>query len=184
LCKLEDEDVAPFEVDALDTSDSWDDQLLAQRKWEQEQTAKTEAAKKEATMADWGVDEEAHFGLGDDAEYDADPGGMEDFKQKLMASEVLKQVRSAADAAPGATDSDLSNKRVLTSLASVISTLIRLDTKLDAVIARLDKMEKKRGASSAAPADAPGPPKDAGGWDGQVIEGSHFDYDADDPLLD
>lgn len=182
LCQLEDEEVAPFEVDALDTSESWEEQLLAQKQWEQEQTAKKEAANKEATLAEWGVDEEAHFGLGDDAEYDDDPGGVENFKQKLMASELLKQVRSAAGGTPGAADSDLSNKRVLTSLESVISTLIRLDGKLDAVITRLDKMDKR--GVSGAPGEAPAPPKDANGWDGEVIEGAYFDYDSDDPLLD
>lgn len=178
LCQLDEDEVAPFEVDALDTSESWDEQVQAQKQWEQEQ-----AANKGATRAEWAVDEEAHFGLGDDAEYDDDPGGVEDFKQKLMASELLKQVRSAAGGIPGAADSDLSNKRVLTSLESVISTLIRLDGKLDAVMARLDKMEKQ-GLSGAPGAAPPVPPKDAGGWDGEVIEGSYFDYDADDPLLD
>jgi hypothetical protein len=181
LCQLEDEEVAPFELDALDTSDSWDEQLVAQKKWEQEQAAKTYKSNHPAYLAEWGVDEEAHFGLGD-AEYDDDPGGVENFKQKLMASELLKQVRSAAGGMPGAADSDLSNKRVLTSLESVISILIRLDGKLDAVMARLDKLEKL--GSSGAPGDAPAPPKDAGEWDGQVVEGAYFDYDADDPLLD
>lgn len=173
VCQIDDE-----ELDAMDTSDTWDAQLEAQRRWEADQAAK-KTERPQTNRADWYVDEEAHFGLGDNAEHDDDLGGVENFKQKLMASELLNQVREAAGGASGSADNELSNKRILTSLESVISTLIRLNDKIDSVIAKLERMEKE-GQSGAS---TPPPPIDDGGWDGDAIEGAHFDYDDDDPLI-
>jgi len=179
VCQLDEND----EIDALDTSDSWESQMAEQRLWQVEQVAKD--IDQQANLADWAVDEGAHLGLGDDAAPDEDkvtPDTVEDFKQKLVDMEVLNQVRSAAGGAPGAADNELSNKRVLTSLESVIGQLIRLDKKLDALTSKVDKLAA-RGVSGAAPAAPAAPAVDDGGWDGDAMEGAYFDYDDDDPLI-
>lgn len=189
LCQLDDD-----EIDAMDTSDSWESQLAALTTWQEAQTElpdkKTEASADWTSAAvDWRIDEDAHLGLGDTG-YDDDIGGVEDFKQKLVASQLLDQVRTAAAAGgTGTGGEDGSNKRVLTALEGVLNALNRLDRKIDLLLAlRGDAVNVKRLQSNGASggddvAMIPASGQGADEWDGEVDESAYFDYNADDELL-
>ena len=169
------EEVNGDELDYLDTSDSWDQQLAEMEAWQAAQ--KSEAAPPELESAetwDGTIDEEAHFGFGGD-----DEGGSE-----------------AAVPLPA---TPVSDKAVLNSLEAVLNALARLDEKMTTLEAKVDAVqaELRSGAvsapspgsdsptipSSSSPAQSTATPaKDeaSGGWDGEVDESAWFDEDDDD----
>jgi len=189
------------ELDALDTVESWDDELAAQRAWEASQ-AQQGGTLDSAT----GVDEEAHLGLDDDDD-------------ETEAERILRQVTEKQAAfLQGQAASSEPDKRVLTSLEAVLSTMMRLNDQIQQLskeVAELKAVVSGSPAPSpppspprpsplptesspspslpaapsavpaapssapAAPSSPPSPPA-SDGWDGVVDEGAWFDDDADE----
>lgn len=154
------------ELDALDTVSSWDEELAQMKAWEAQQ--KGFAAETAGGAEGPHVDEEAHLGLDDDD--DESPAEeqqrqLEEMKAAMLLMDAAKS--GAASDAAGSSDS-----RVLTSLDSVLRTMMRLEQKVDALSAAVDKLSQR----AAGPGAAPG--TDA--WDGEVDENAWFDQDDDD----
>mmetsp|Transcript_113344 Transcript_113344/g.206542 ORF Transcript_113344/g.206542 Transcript_113344/m.206542 type:complete len:270 (-) Transcript_113344:48-857(-) len=171
------------ELDSQDTSDSWDEQLAAQAAWEKTKIKEGDL-KPPPNDAGWAVDEEAHFDFDDDDD-DVEPPP----KDPLS---VLRQVTQAPAPAPApapATVAGSPNTVTLTvsvdpdtvmvnkvSLSSVLTTLMRIEEKVDKLMSKVDKLESAPLAASTPSTAA----KDDGGWDGEIDEMAYFDDDPDD----
>ena len=154
------------EVDALDTSDSWEDQLAEQQRWKSAQDA---AAAPPPMPDEWGVDEEAHYDLGADSD------------DEWTAAELLDSVQRAAI---GARVQVQTPDRTQESLKAVISQLARLEAKLDALTESVQKMAAAPAAAPAGPAAAALATPVAPEWNGEVGEAVYFDDDAEDEGLE
>ena len=193
LAALSDDDE---ELDAEDTVDSWDAQLAEMEAWAAQQKAQETSSDASSILdSDTGVDEDAHFGLGDDDD-DEDAAGraLRQLTEK-QASLVLRRIeeQQAAQSPP-------SDKAVLTSLSAVLTSLNALTAKVDALTLKVDKLQQKMDSASTAPAStevasaepetapaatdatppAPPAPPAAPEWDGNVDESAWFDDDGDD----
>lgn len=181
--KLDDGD---DELDAFDTSDSWDEQAAAQAAWEKsESVAKGGDVPPPPVDYGWAVDEEAHYDLGDDDEDEPLP------KDPLSVLRQVTQAKSSAPASAPASVAGSPNTVTLTvsvdpdtvmvnkvSLASVLTTLMRIEEKVDKLIKKVDKLESS--PVSTASAAASSVESDTGGWNGEIDEMAYFDDDPDD----
>eukprot|EP00746_Dinoflagellata_sp_MGD_P011985 gnl/MRDRNA2_/MRDRNA2_125363_c0_seq1.p1 gnl/MRDRNA2_/MRDRNA2_125363_c0~~gnl/MRDRNA2_/MRDRNA2_125363_c0_seq1.p1 ORF type:complete len:346 (+),score=93.58 gnl/MRDRNA2_/MRDRNA2_125363_c0_seq1:63-1100(+) len=200
--KREDDD----ELDAMDTSDAWEDQIAEMRAWEASQKQQASAGQQQEVVPmpkssaddqwDGEVDEGAWF---DDEAEDEDP--KERAARQLaekQAAELLARIESTrgGSVSPSEAAQAVSPDRVMTSLESILNAIASLNQKVDAmdakINAKLDRLSKAAPATSDG-ASAPSPPsapssdaKESGEeWDGQVDESAWFDEDADAaPLAD
>jgi len=137
------------ELDAEDTVDSWDAQMAEQAAWEaaMEKSRGGSSAGSDVNP-ETGVDEEAHFGLGDDDDETPAERTMRQLAEK-QASVMLSQFE-ASRAPP-------ENTRVMTSLSAVLTVLARLEDKVDRLSARVEALAAED-SPSAPPPPPPGPP--------------------------
>jgi hypothetical protein len=169
------------ELDADDTVSSWDEQLAEMRAWEEanmKQTSVDAGLSEEAH-----VDEEAHFGFGDDDET-SEERAMRQLAEK-QASLMLGRMEGNSPADSGGTAMEM--KRMLTSIEAVLNAVERLSERLDVVSAKVDKVHASLAGEAAggAPASDGTPAAPEGdSWDGNVDEEAWFDDDPDEDLPD
>lgn len=178
---------AEDELDAFDTSDSWDEQEAAEAAWKAAQQAEASASAtpsgKSSLDEGTGVDEDAHLGLGDD-----DDESPEEIKLRQQAEKqaaiMLRQIQSNAAAVGGSPGLD--TQRLMTSLGSVLRAIGRLSDKLDDISEKVDALQA---ASNSATLATPSfgvesvpalSKKDEFEWDGTIDESAWFDDDDDD----
>jgi len=194
------------ELDALDTSDSWEAQAEAERLWlenQKEQQKKEQRSEPdEPYRAEWRVDEDAHLGLGDDG----DDMELADWRSVRAAERLLAQVPAATNivgsSEPASTPTPVStptrvstpaqptgattaanvdraaqHKQLMNALGAVIGSLTRLEEQMGKQTEALNRVAAQ---SSAPPSAASSKPLAEGEWDGVVDESAYFDYDIDD----
>lgn len=167
---------ADDELDAADTTSSWEEELAESKAWQAKQAPADEA---------WAVDEEAHLGLDDD---DDEP--RDDMLRRQLAEKQAALMLDALEGEKGAAE----EPRVLESLKAVLSSLSRLEQKLDRLEKKVDGLSTEGSAAApagpsagpdgggAAPArfeERATPGTDAPTWDGEVDEAAYFDDDGD-----
>ena len=163
-------------LDAMDTSDAWDDQLAEQRAWEAAMAAKNKPketpapAPPAADSSRWDgeIDESAWF---DEADDESDKDRVARQLAEKQASLLLSRIEGSGGAATaGAVIADgPSTKRVMTSLESVLNAISRLSDKVDALSDKVDRALLSQqggggGESTAAPSgtsSSPPPPPPA-----------------------
>jgi len=177
------------EVDAYDTSDSWEEQLAAQRAWLAEEQKKAESAK--GGQEGEHVDESVHVGLGDGDSSQEDEDGFGAYNaaafrelEHARAAKLLRvveahQAERASDAAfepsaaPSASTSDGADaaalKRLTVSFEAVISSLTRIESKVEEMSAKIQKLESALLSKGVITGE------DAEQWDGVVDESAYFD---------
>jgi hypothetical protein len=163
---------ADEELDAADTTSSWDEEVAAMRAWEAAQAAKRPAPAPAASES--GVDEEAHFGFAEDAEDDTDRI-LRQVAEKQAALALLEGslLQRVAGAEVGAESGDA--KVILGSLTAVLNSLTRLTEAVAKLNAKVDALAA--GLRAAAPSAAESAPP---AEDGEVREDAWFDDDPDD----
>ena len=146
------------ELDALDTSDSWEAQMQEEQMWKRKRRETTQS------NYDSGVDEEAHFDIGDDSD------------DSWTAAELLDSVKVAAAAA-----SDNNVHRTVESLKSIITILTRLEEKVDALSNKVQDLAHRPCSDSTS--EEPCAQLESV-WDGTTDETAYFDDDAADGDLE
>lgn len=165
------------ELDAMDTSTSWDEQLDEFEAWQAMQKAvekakePAQAAQKTPVEAPLTVDEEAHLDLeafGEDE--DAAARTLRQISEKQ--AQLTLQAIELKNGPP-------TDKAVLTSLEAIINALGRLTDKVDKLSAKVDTLQSE---AAAVPAATPAGPEE---WDGKVDEEAwRLDDDGGDDLPD
>lgn len=169
------------ELDALDTTESWDEELAQMEAWKASQEKKSAA---ELPLDD--VDEEAWF----DEKDDEDPAA------RTLRQLSEKQAAMMLNAIEAKSPPSGSNKPVLTSLEAVITMLTRIEGKVDALSAKVAKLEGSTTATGSSSVSPPNPASTAASsdenksakgeekaetqWDGEVDESAWFDVEDDD----
>ena len=148
------------ELDAMDTSDSWDDQLAMQEAWLAAQKKKQgQAAAPEPEADGLDVDEEAHYDFTDPD--DDDRPDWRDVRAGVVgkrASElsilsgVIGQRPSSPPPAPAAAPADTA------ALEAVVRTLARLEEKIDRIEKAMRLEEKIDRIGEAMGIEPPSPP--------------------------
>ena len=193
VCQADD-DPWDEELDAADTTSSWDEEIAAMEAWKAGKSASPDWSGEQAGH----VDEDAHYGFEDPE--DPDAMRQRQLSEKNAALELL--ARAAGGGAPP--EAEPGNARVLTALDSVLRSMMRLEERLGAIEKKMDGMLAAGGAAptaadtaptaadaaspsapppppSAAPADAAAPKAEE--WNGEVDEEAWFDNDADEEEL-
>ena len=191
------------ELDALDGCDDWDQAMKEQEQWMAEQKAKKESyggsfGKASLQSDDDGpleVDESAWFDEPDDEETPAEMAKRQ--MAEKQAAEMLARIQAAAPTAPD-------NSKVMTSLESVLTMMMRLEAKVDNLTTLVEKLRKEtpvlkdtptpppaaaaapkaEDETPAEPTKKPLPPPVTDEWDGTVDEGAWFDDDPDEDFAD
>jgi len=167
------------ELDAMDTSTSWDEELAEFEAWQAMQKAAekakepAQAAQKTPVEAPLTVDEEAHLDVGGEA-----LGGDEDAAARTLRQMSEKQAQLTLQAIE-LRDGPSTDKAVLTSLEAIINALGRLTNKVDKLSAKVNTLQSE---AAAVPAATPAGPEE---WDGKVDEDAwRLDDDGGDDLPD
>ena len=196
------------ELDAEDTTDSWESQLAEQAAWmaaQNKQQGKADVAA--AEVWDGEVDETAWFDEEDDED---DQTRIERQEAEKQLALLLGRIEKAGGKSPVASTAPPDNAKVMLSLKSVLSGMMRLEEKIDDLNEKVDKLLKAKGSesenkmapgafgsssssSSSPSAASPSPPPAASAkkdylpsdWDGNTIEDAYFDEeDTDEELAD
>jgi len=112
---------ADEELDAADTTSSWDEEVAGEAAWRASMAASASASDEDASAGAWaGV-----------------PPALRQLAEKAKTSEASTASSTAGEAAPG-----LDNNEVLRALNVVISNLARLEEKVD-VLTAVTRLEQK-----------------------------------------
>ncbi|KAL3907502.1 MAG: hypothetical protein SGPRY_010147 [Prymnesium sp.] len=148
------------ELDAADTVSDWDEELAASEAFMASRKGRAGSGEVKASSPT----------------PPADAMGNPVAEQLLQLAEQAKTRAMAEESSPPGPADAIGTKRVLTSLEAVLSQLMRLEEKVDALSAK---------ASTGQPASpSPSPARAAEEWDGEVDDMAYFDDDDDVDLGD
>lgn len=162
----------PGELDASDTTDSWESQMAEQEAWLAAQKKKSAppaspvvGGAASTPMWDGEVDEDAYFDEEDDED---DATRVQRQAAEKQASIMLARIEAAGggNVLVGAKRGGPDNAKVMTSLSSILTAMMRLEEKVDALNGKVDQLleERKKGSGPTmapgafAPASSPSSP--------------------------